>query len=92
MVGLGIPEWLRRALMATVAGRRVQAVSGSWAGPIRELLRSVGMGGTPSPLLWALSYDPILHAARRTFAVRVPTFVDDLSGHTCGPWQTAAFQ
>eukprot|EP00969_Alexandrium_andersonii_P074794 3299122-Alexandrium_andersonii.AAC.2 len=46
--GLGIPCWLRRTLMATVAGRCVQAVSGSWAGPVRTLLRSVGMGGAPS--------------------------------------------
>eukprot|EP00969_Alexandrium_andersonii_P226842 10017284-Alexandrium_andersonii.AAC.1 len=38
--GLGVPRWLRRALVATVAGRRAQAMSGAWAGPVRTLLRS----------------------------------------------------
>eukprot|EP00974_Lingulodinium_polyedra_P016572 1606551-Lingulodinium_polyedra.AAC.1 len=40
------------------------------------------MGGTASTLLWAIGYDPIV------YAVRGPTYVDDLAGLTVGIEQT----
>eukprot|EP00974_Lingulodinium_polyedra_P003471 326868-Lingulodinium_polyedra.AAC.1 len=40
------------------------------------------MGGTPSTLLWAIGYDPIV------YAVQGPAYVDDLAGLTVGIEQT----
>eukprot|EP00974_Lingulodinium_polyedra_P031795 3063030-Lingulodinium_polyedra.AAC.1 len=40
------------------------------------------MGGTASTLLWAIGYDPIV------YAVRGPTYVDDLAGLARGVEQT----
>ena len=37
------------------------------------------MGGTASPLLWCLSYDPVVDLASRVAAAPCPTYVDDLA-------------
>eukprot|EP00959_Pyramimonas_sp_CCMP1952_P364411 7631189-Pyramimonas_sp.AAC.1 len=49
-----LPSWLLQALNSLVADRRVQICRDKYKGPERRLLRSVGMGGTASPLLWSM--------------------------------------
>ena len=56
-------------------------------GAIRRLLRSVGMGGTASPLSRGMAYDPIVEGMFRAFGIEAPTYVDDLAGLTNGPAQ-----
>ena len=48
-------------------------------GPPFRMLRSVGMGGTASPLLWNLCYDIIIAAAASVTGAPCPTYVDDLA-------------
>eukprot|EP00969_Alexandrium_andersonii_P225159 9944349-Alexandrium_andersonii.AAC.1 len=48
------------------------------------------MGGTPSPLLRALVYDPIISVVADSTGCVTPTFVDDVSAKVRGPAQTAA--
>ena len=56
----GLPAWLRRGMLALARNRAVQARRGGTLGPVRQLARSLGMGGTASPLGWNMSYDPIV--------------------------------
>eukprot|EP00969_Alexandrium_andersonii_P011227 487698-Alexandrium_andersonii.AAC.1 len=48
------------------------------------------MGGTPSPLLWAIAYDPIISAVAASTGCVMHTFVDDMSAKARGPSQTMA--
>eukprot|EP00974_Lingulodinium_polyedra_P086681 8402440-Lingulodinium_polyedra.AAC.1 len=43
------------------------------------------MGNTPSMLLWAIGYDPVVEAAQGA------TYVDDLAGLVVGAEQTLRF-
>ena len=75
----GTPPWLQFALLALVADRQVQTCKGRYKGPLRYLLRSIGMGGTASPLLWNMGYDPIIETVAAAAASPCPTYVDDLA-------------
>ena len=75
----GLPPWLQHALLALVADRQVQTCKGRYKGPLRYLLRSIGMGGTVSPLLWNMGYDPIIETVGAAAAGPCPTYVDDLA-------------
>eukprot|EP00969_Alexandrium_andersonii_P147985 6542306-Alexandrium_andersonii.AAC.1 len=48
------------------------------------------MGGAPSPLLWAMAYDPIIVGVAQGTGSADPTFVDDMSAEVEGPAQTMA--
>ena len=37
------------------------------------------MGGTASPLLWNIAYDPVIFAAAAVTQGNCPTYVDDLA-------------
>eukprot|EP00969_Alexandrium_andersonii_P260416 11513103-Alexandrium_andersonii.AAC.1 len=50
------------------------------------------MGGTPSPLLWAMAYDPAVVRVREGAGAATPTFVDDTSAEVQGPAQALAAQ
>ena len=76
--GVGLPAWQIRAFLALVDSRSVHFCWGSYKGPIRRLLRSVGMGGTASPLLWCIRYDPIIAGTASVSGAPCPTYVDDL--------------
>ena len=76
---LGLPGWAVRAFLAVTRGRMVRFAHGAFRGPLRRLLRSVGMGGPASPLLWSLAYDPILAACVNLTGRSCPTYVDDLA-------------
>ena len=56
-------------------------------GAIRRLLRSIGMGGTASPLSWGMAYYPIVEAMFRALGIEAPTYVADLAGLINGPAQ-----
>ena len=45
------------------------------------------MGGTASPLLWCMSYDPIVEGLMVALGIPAPTYVDDLAGLILGPQQ-----
>ena len=45
------------------------------------------MGGTVSPLVWAMAYDPIIEGVRRATGADPPTFVDDIAMLAVGPRQ-----
>ena len=77
--GWGLPQWLVNALLALVEERSVQYRRGNYKGPVRRLLRSVGMGGTASPLLWCIGYDPIIAGTASVAGAPCPTYVDDLA-------------
>ena len=74
--------------MALVGDRSVRFCRGSYTGPLRRMLRSVGMGGTASPLLWSIAYDPIISAASSVTGAPCPTHVDDLAALLCDTAQT----
>ena len=77
--GWRLPPWLRRALGALMQGRHVRVCRGKFKSPLRRLLRSVGMGGTASPLLWGMGYDPLIRAVADIAGEAAPTYVDDLA-------------
>ena len=58
LAGWRFPPWIQRSFIALVESRPVTA-AGRF-GAIRRLLRSLGMGGTHSPLGWGMAYDPIV--------------------------------
>ena len=68
--------------------RAVQAFRGGCPGPVRLLSRSLGMGGTGSPLGWSMSYDPIIWFVGEAVRLRRPTYVDDTAALAVGPHQT----
>ena len=82
-------KWLKRVLersfMALVETRSVSAAG--QIGILTRLLRSIGMGGTASPLSWGVAYDPIVEGMFRAIGVEAPTYVDDLAGLINGPAQ-----
>ena len=45
------------------------------------------MGGTVSPLVWAMAYDPIIEGVWRATGADPPTFVDDIAMLVVGPRQ-----
>ena len=90
--GWGLARWLMRAFMGLTAGRSVQAVHGGRLGDVHELLRSVGMGGTASMLIWNISYDPIVEGSHQAVQASTPTFADDLAGLATGPAQVCRLQ
>ena len=71
--------------MALVESR--SATAAGQVGVLRRLLRSIGMGGTASPLSWGIAYDPIVEGMFRATGVEAPTYVDDLPGLINGPAQ-----
>ena len=83
--GWQFPLWVQRSFMALVESRSVTA-AGQF-GVLRRLLRSIGMGGTASPLSWGIAYDPIVEGLFRATGVEAPTYVDDLAGLINGPAQ-----
>ena len=83
--GWRFPVWVRRSFMALVEHRSVTA-TGRY-GLLRRLRRSIGMGGTASPLSWGIAYDPIVEGMSRAISVDAPTYVDDLAGLINGPRQ-----
>ena len=56
-----LPAWLRRGLLGLIVGRRVASRLPNGVVIVRILLCGVGMGGPASPLLWMVSYDPIVY-------------------------------
>ena len=75
-------------MLALAQGRAVQAIVKGRLGPQRRLARSIGMGGTASPLGWCMAYDPVVEGLGSALAIRRPTYVDDLAALTVGPAQT----
>ena len=73
--------------MGVTAHRKVAAAIGNWLGPLRALLRGMGMGGPASPLLWNAGFDPILVALADALGLDCPTYVDDLMALVWGPQQ-----
>ena len=65
--GWQFPQWVRRSFTALVENRSVTAAG--QIGALRRLLRSVGMGGTASPLSWGMAYDPIVEGMFRAIGV-----------------------
>ena len=81
----GVPDWLRRAVMALVAGRAVRGVVCGRLGPRRVLYCSIGMGGTASAVVWCIAYDPVVAAVAEVTESRCPTYVDDMAALVYGP-------
>ena len=67
-----MPSWLRAALLDLTVGRVTRAASPLGLGPARALLRGVGMGGTVSPLVWAMAYDPAIEGVWRATGAEPP--------------------
>ena len=63
---------------------------GGKLGPLRLLLRGLGMGGTASVLLWNMGYDPVFTAAELVTAVEIPSYVHDGEMLPHGPKQVVA--
>ena len=66
------PAWLQRAVVNLTVGRLTRAASPAGLGPSRALMRGLGMGGTVSPLIWAMAYDPIIVGAARAVGAPPP--------------------
>ena len=77
-LGWGLPAWIINSLLALIVDRAVRAMYNGNPGPLRRLMRSLGMGGTSSPLSWAMGYDPIIAALVVALHIKCPTYVDDL--------------
>ena len=86
----GLPRWLLRGLLDQVWRRAVRSGLGGRLGPVRLLLRGLGMGGTASVLLWNMGYDPVSTAVELATAVEIPSYVDDGEMLAYGPKQVVA--
>ena len=86
--GGGFPPGYSAVLLCLCQKRAVQFLRGSYKGPLRQLRRSVGMGGTASPRLWNISYDLVIAATTRVAGSPSPTYVDDLASLLSGTSQT----
>ena len=84
----GLPVRVRRSFLALVCDRCVRTLGAGGRGPIRRLLRSLGMGGTASPLGWGMAFDPVVEIVGTTVGVRRPTYVDDMMCLTDGAERT----
>jgi hypothetical protein len=83
-----LPAWLRRGLLGLVVGRRVASRLPDGVVVVRIILCGVGMGGPASPLLWMVSYDPVVFGVARAAGVPTPTYVDDLAALVRHPRQS----
>ena len=75
----GFPPWIHHGLLALTMGRAVKAARGGPSPPVRTLARSIGMGGTASPLTWNIGYDPIIHVTSRGAGAATPTSMSTTS-------------
>ena len=66
------------------------ALASGKLGPLRLLLRGLGVGGTASVLLWNMGYDPVFTSAELATAVEIPSYVHDGEMLPHGPKQVAA--
>eukprot|EP00969_Alexandrium_andersonii_P125724 5558578-Alexandrium_andersonii.AAC.1 len=66
-------------MIALATGRAVAAPGSRGLGAAHLLLRSIGIGGDPSPLLWAMAYDPIIVGVAQGTGSANPTLVGDTS-------------
>ena len=82
-----LPAWLRRGLLGLIVGRRVASRLPNGVVIIRIILCGVGMGGPASPLLWMVSYDPIVFGVACAAGAPTPTYVDDLAALVRHPRQ-----
>ena len=78
--------------LALMVDRAVRAASGGDLGPLRRLMRSIGMGGTASALFWVMGYDPLVYIVAMVLGRRCPTYVDDMSALLRGPHNVAVGQ
>ena len=85
-----MPRWLIRGLLNQVVARVVRAGIQGRLGRPRTLLRSVGMGGTASILLWNMGYGPVFTAVELATGTLVPSYVDDGEILAYGPRQAVA--
>ena len=88
LTGWQVPRWIFRGMLSLAKNCAVQAFRGGRPGPVRPLSRSLGMGGTGSPLGWSMSYDPIIWFVGEAVRLRRPTYVDDTAALAVGPHQT----
>ena len=77
--GWGAPGRVIAMASALTAQRAVRSFTGAHVGPVRQMFRSIGMGGPASMLLWNIGNDPIVDA------IGGPTYVDDLAALNIGP-------
>ena len=70
--------------MAIIVGRAVRTSHRGTPGPIRHILRGIGMGGTASGFIWNPAYDPIVEGAQIATGAPPPAHVDDLAGLVVG--------
>ena len=75
---------------ATFMRRFVCSCSPAGLGPARRIWRGIGMGGTASPFVWVMGFDPIIDGVVDAFGVQLPTYVDDSVALTTGPRETLA--
>ena len=87
LAGRGFPLRLTRSLLGLRQRRAARFLRDTYKGPLRELLRSVDIGGTASPLLWCPSYDLVIAATANVAGARCPTYVDDLAALLTGARQ-----
>ena len=85
LAGWHFPQWVQRSFTALVENRLITAANRM--GAIRRLSKSIGIGGTASPLSWGMAYDPIVEGMFRALGVEAPPYVDDLAGLINGPAQ-----
>ena len=72
------------AAMALAGGRVARMARGGMTGPLRPLLRSIGMGGTASPLGWSVAYGPIVAGLANAVVLATPACVDNLAAMVHG--------
>ena len=85
LAGWHFLQWVQRSFTALVENGSVTAAGRM--GAIRRLLRSIGMGGTASPISWGMAYDPSVEGMFRALCIEAPTYVDDSAGLANGPAQ-----
>ena len=78
--------------MSLLVGRSIAYNEVGTISAPRLALRSCGQGGTASPLIWAIAYDPVVEILSRSLRVPTPTFVDDLAALLRGLAMTDLFQ
>jgi len=92
MCGWRFPDWLVRSVLAVTVNRTIRSCTPQGLGPPRRLMCGIGQGGTASPGIWTMAYDPIPTGTSEAVGATLETFVDDTAALTVGPQQTVEAQ
>ena len=92
--GRGVHGWWLTLLLCFVQPRAAVTILPDGRRIVRILFCGIGMGGPIKPLLWVVSFDPVVYGVGLCVSIPAPTFVDDLAALAAGVrglWMASIF-